>query len=396
MKIYVIGAGLGKAELISQNSLNIIQNSDMVITTDRLHEKFKSLNQNSISLPLSQIPQKIKENGSLKKIAILASGDIGFYSISSMLKEALSDFELEFISGTSSLQYLTAKMQIPYDNVKTVSVHGRERSVIPFVCYNERVFVLTGGKYKAHDVINELINAGLGNVFVTLGENLSDSNERIISDKACNLKDIMFDNLCVMLIENLNYHNANQVLRDSDFVRAKVPMTKEEIRNLSLSKLAINKSDIVYDIGAGTGSVSIAMAYKACEGFVYAIEKEQDAVELIGVNKAKLGAFNLIEKNAKAPEGIDELPTPNKVFIGGSSGNLDQIFDSVLSKNKNVRIVVNAITLETLNEAVNCFQKRSIEADIICVNVSKSETIGSYHMMKAQNPVYIISGESDE
>lgn len=393
MKITLIGAGLGKIELLSQKAINLITTADMVIATDRLYEKFKALNKNSISLTLSEITPYVKAGRNLRNIVILASGDVGFYSISKMLKASLFDFELDFLSGTSSLQYLTSKLQISYENIKTVSVHGREKSAIPFVCYNEFVFVLTGGKFKAHDVINELILADLTHVTVTVGENLSDDNERIITDNVKNLVGIEFDNLCVLLIENKNYKNPHKTLHDSDFVRADVPITKESIRNLSLCALDIMPDDIVYDIGAGTGSVSIAMAYRSYEGFVYAIEKEEDAVTLIHQNKQKLSAFNLKVINAKAPDGISELPSPNKVFIGGSSGNLDQIFTAVLAKNPHAKIVVNAITLQTIAEAVSCFESRSISTSITCVNVSLAQKIGKYDMMKSQNPVYIISGE---
>lgn len=396
MKIFVIGAGLGKIELLSQNSLNLIKTANLVISTDRLYEKFKELNKNSVCLSLSKIADRIKAESNLQSIVILASGDVGFYSISKTLKSSLLDYELEFVNGTSSLQYLSSKMQIPYNNIKTISVHGREKSIIPYVCYNECVFVLTGGKYKAHDVINELISVGLADVIVTVGENLSDKTERIITDTPHNLSGLKFDNLCVMIIQNNNYHNANIVLHDSDFIRAKVPMTKEDVRNLSLAKLEIMPTDVVYDIGAGTGSVSIAMAYKANESFVYAIEQKKDAVELIIKNKQKLGAFNLKHINAKAPDGICDLPAPDKVFIGGSSGNLDIILETVLEKNPNVKIIVNAITLETVNEAVTCFEKRNMDTDIICVNISKADKIGRYNMMKAQNPVYIISGKKGE
>jgi len=396
MKVYVIGAGPGKIDFLSGYAAEVIAEADLLIATDRLYEKFKLLNKNSVACSLSNMQEQIQANRAVNSIAILASGDVGFYSISSTLKKVLTGCEVTWINGISSMQYLMAKMQIAYENIKTVSVHGREVSIIPAVCYNETVFVLTGGKYKAHDVIDELILSGLGKVTVTVGENLSDASERILTETAQNLKGIPFQDLSVMLIHNKNYVNASLLLKDGDFTRAKVPMTKEEVRNLSLSKLNILPGDVVYDIGAGTGSVSIAMARLACESYVYAIEKEEDAVALLLQNREKLGAYNLKAIHAAAPEGIFDLPAPDKVFVGGSNGNLEKIFEAVLEKNPQVKIVVNAITLETLNEACTCFEKIGAEPEIFCVNSAKSEKIGRYHIMKAQNPVYIISGEKDE
>lgn len=393
MMVTIVGAGLGKIELLSQLAREKIQAADLVIATDRLYEKFCSLNKNSLSLPLSKIGEQIKMSQDLQNIVLLASGDVGFYSISKSLKDILSGHEIEFITGTSSLQYLASKLQISYENIKTVSVHGREQSAIPFVCYNERIFLLTGGKYKAHDVIEQLISSGLGEVAVTVGENLSDENERILTGKATELQGVQFDNLSVLLVENQGYVNRDKAVFDSDFVRSNVPMTKEDIRFLSLSILDIQPTDIVYDVGAGTGSVAIGMAYRASESFVYGIEKNEAAITLIHQNREKLGAYNLCVLNAKAPEGIAELPSPNKVFIGGSSGNLKEIFELLLKKNPAVKIVVNAITLQTLSEAISCFEEHQMKTSIRCINSSVSEKIGRYDMMKAQNPIYIISGE---
>lgn len=394
--VSIIGAGLGKIELLSEIALKKISGADLVISTDRLYEKFKHINKNSISLPLSQIEERIKSSPQYTHIALLASGDVGFYSISKSLKAMLSGCEVEFINGTSSLQYLAAKLQISYENIQTVSVHGRQLRVVPFVCYHERVFVLTGGEYKAQDVINQLVHAGLGEVAVTVGENLSEEHERILTNRAAALVGIQFDNLAVMLIENAKAIHCDKILCDNDFVRANVPMTKEDVRILSVAKLGILPADILYDIGAGTGSVSIVMAYRASEGFVYAIEKNEQAIELIQKNKEKLGAYNLNIISAKAPDGMGELPPPNKAFVGGSSGNLKQIFKVLLAKNAAVKIVVNAITLNTLSEAISCFEENEMECAITCVNIANAEKIAGYHMMKAQNPVYIISGEQHE
>lgn len=391
MNIFVVGAGLGDEAYLTGYAKNIICNAEIVITTKRIYEKMQRLNSNTVLIEISEIVPFILET-KYQSICILASGDIGFYSISNTIKDKLSQFNIEFVSGISSLQYLTAKLLIPYDDIKTISVHGREKSVIPYVCYNKKVFVLTGGKYKACDVINELNSCGLGEAMVTVGESLSDENERIITDKAKNLLHYKFDNLSVMLIVNEGFINPHTKIYDDEFIRGKSPMTKEAVRTLSISKLEIKPSDIVYDIGAGTGSVSIEMARCAYEGTVYAIEKEDYALELIEQNKAKFGAYNVSVINAVAPEGISHLPAPNKVFIGGSSGNLREIIDKILNKNKYAKIVVNAITLETLNEALVCFSDKNLATDIMCVNASVSERLGNYNMMKAQNPIYIVSG----
>ena len=169
-------------------------------------------------------------------------------------------------------------------------------------------------------------------------------------------------------------------------------MTKEEIRSISISKLRLNKEAIIYDIGAGTGSVSVEMALQAIDGVVYAIEKKSEAVDLIEENKKKFGADNLVVIDGIAPEAMEQLPEPTHAFIGGSSGNLKDIMMLLLYKNPKVRIVINAITLETISEALHCVKNLEVaEVEVVQISISKSQTIGDYHMMMGQNPVYIIS-----
>ena len=179
---------------------------------------------------------------------------------------------------------------------------------------------------------------------------------------------------------------------DSAFIRDKVPMTKEEIRTVSLSKLRLGRDSVCYDIGAGTGSVSVEMALRAPYGKVFAIEKKELAFELLKKNKKKFAAENLILIQGTAPEALEELPAPDQVFIGGSSGNMRQILELLLQKNPQVRIVINCIALETVAETLNCIKELAVtDTEIVQVSVSKAKEIGSYHMMMGENPIYIIS-----
>jgi precorrin-6Y C5,15-methyltransferase (decarboxylating) len=206
-----------------------------------------------------------------------------------------------------------------------------------------------------------------------------------------------FDSLSVICIENPLAANPHIPLKDSDFIRGDTPMTKEEVRWLSITKLGVTPQDVVFDIGAGTGSVAVEMARKAYEGFVYAIEVKKEACDLIRENAVKHGAFNLEIIHGEAPAVLDNLPSPDKAFVGGSSGNMDGILETLLKLNPAVKITANAITLQTINEIVTGFNKHGItNSDIVCVNIAQAKKIGGYDMMMAQNPVYIITGIPDE
>lgn len=393
MFVQMIGVGPGTEALLTPEALRKIKEADLVLTNERLFEAFGYLNPNSKCCTLSEIEALICEHKNLCKVAILASGDVGFYSLSNTLKTVLKDVQVEWINGISSLQYLAARLKQDYSSVKVVSVHGRDRSVIPYVSYHEHVFVLTGGAHKAHDVIADLVQSGLGSALVTVGENLSMTAERLITSEAHQLHDLRFDNLSVLWINNPHYVSRSNTLSDEDFERGSVPMTKGAVREYSLSKLDIQPGEVVYDLGAGTGSVAVAMARRAHESFVYAVEKSQDAIGLIRRNRQKLGAFNVKLIEGTAPECLEDLPAPDKVFIGGAGGKVDAVIDTVLRKNPKARIVVNAITLETLQETLLAFERHNLRSQIQCLAVTEVEAVGRYHMMKAQNPIYVMMGE---
>jgi precorrin-6Y C5,15-methyltransferase (decarboxylating) len=167
-------------------------------------------------------------------------------------------------------------------------------------------------------------------------------------------------------------------------------MTKSEIRALSVAKLKLSDDSVVYDVGAGTGSVSIEMALVAYNGKVFSIEKEDVAADLIEVNKKKFKTPNVTVIRGLAPEAMADLPTPTHAFIGGSSGNLKDIVACLLSKNPDIRIVINSVTIETMAETMDVIKDlKLVEEDVTCINVSRSRKLGRYHLMTAQNPVYI-------
>ena len=174
-------------------------------------------------------------------------------------------------------------------------------------------------------------------------------------------------------------------------------MTKEEVRAVSVAKLRLRRGMTVWDVGAGTGSVSVEIARVLREGAVYAVEREPDALALIEQNRAKFGLWNLRPVAGSAPGVLGELPAPDAVFVGGSSGNLAEIVGAALEKNPGARIVVNAVTLETVTEALGCFGRLSLRApDAVQLSVSRVREAGHYHMMQAQNPVWVLSAGGSE
>ena len=185
-------------------------------------------------------------------------------------------------------------------------------------------------------------------------------------------------------------------MRDEWFIRGEIPMTKSEVRAVSVSKLELCRDNIVYDIGAGTGSVSVEAALKVPEGHVYAFEQKEEGCALIRANAEKAGVKNLTVVPGKAPESLYGYPAPDRVFLGGSSGNMEEILDLVTELNPAVQLVINVIALESLSQAMEWFRKKGWEPEVVCMQVSRAAKRGPYHMMQAQNPIYILAAQGQQ
>jgi len=182
---------------------------------------------------------------------------------------------------------------------------------------------------------------------------------------------------------------------DAYFIRGKVPMTKEEVRAVTLSKLRIEDDSIVLDIGAGTGSVSVETAIQAPNGKVYAVEKNLDGIELIKENQKQFDLDNIKTIHGMAPEACPESIKYNRIFMGGTSGKMLDILKWCKTRlTEKGRIVVNTITIENTYRAIEAFKELEYKnIDVAQVQVSKGRFVGSVTMMESNNPVYIISAE---
>lgn len=395
MNVIVAGAGPGAPYLMTEQLKETLKAADVVISSVHFDGIIKGYFKLGIKDTIRYIENHKNERINL---LVLASGDTGFYSIAQTISRlAPKEINLRFLCGISSMQYFSAVMGISYSDMKLVSFHGRGGSIVPYVCYNKKVFSLTGGDSKVADILKELVEFGLGDVKVSVGERLSMDDEKITEGKAVDLLKMKFNPLSVMIIENENARNPLITLKDECFVRGRAPMTKEAVRELSAFELGIMPGDVVYDIGAGTGAMTCTMALRAHESFVYAIEKDENAYEVAKNNIDRLGVKNIKLISGEAPSiEMVEFPPADKAFIGGSSGNLKEIVDFILSKNSKTEILVTAVTMETISEAFTLFKSMGMEITSRLVSVSDAHKLGRYHLMKAENPVYLIKGVSKE
>ena len=408
-QLYLVGIGMGNEKNRTVEAEQICQSAELLIGARRMLQSVKTEGKAVFeSYKPDEIAAYLAEHPQYETAAVLLSGDIGFYSGAKKLYDAiertegLEQMEIYPVSGISSVVYFCGKLGVSWENVHLLSLHGRKQNLIDAVKYHEKVFVLCGEKDGIPKICCKLKEYGLGDVKVAVGTDLSYEQERIVQGTAESLMKEDFAPLSVLLICNPDVKKRiGHGLDDDLFLRGKVPMTKSEVRSISLSKLRLHKDAVVWDVGAGTGSVSIEAASLAKDGVVYAIEKKDEAIDLLEQNKRKFGTDNLEIIKGLAPEALEGLPAPTHAFIGGSSGNLKEILEVLLEQNPRVRVVINAIALETVAEAMQCLKSMAFtDVDIAQVSVAKGKKLGSYEMMMGQNPVYVISctgkGEEDE
>ncbi len=331
-----------------------------------------------------------------KSIAVIFSGDTGFYSGASALCRVLDAEGLAYTvePGVSSVQMLAAALGRPWQDWRLVSAHGCACDPVAECHKGVPTFFLTGGADTPATLCQKLADAGYGDVQATVGENLGGPKQRLVTDTVQVLAGQDFAPLSVLLVERCPTPPCRTPgLPDEAFIRGKTPMTKQEVRAAALAKLAVRPGDTLWDVGAGTGSVSVELALAAPEGQVYAVECDADACELIRQNRTKFAAPNLHLTEGLAPAALADWPAPDAVFIGGSKGNLRAIVDAALAANPDVRLCISAIALETLQEAVAALTAHGLAAQVTQIAVSRTKIAGHLHLLAANNPVFLIVRE---
>ena len=393
-QITLLGIGMGSRDTLTIEGEKALEKAELLIGARRIADSVKMPHHTVIyEYDSEKILKCIEENSQYEHIVIALSGDVGFYSGAKKLLHNLGE-DTRVICGISSVVYFMAKAGLSWDDAKIVSAHGRNCNLVSLICHSKKVFSILGTKDGISSLAGRLVSYGMGDVLLYVGENLSYENEKIFVKPAKELVSYEGDALCVVCAYNENASElmSTHGIKDECFIRGKAPMTKEEVRTVSLMKLGLSEDSVCYDVGAGTGSVAVEMALRAHQGKVYAIEKKEDALALILENKKKFAADNLEIVGGCAPEAMEELPVPTHAFIGGSSGNLKDIIRLLLNKNPEVKIVINCITLETVGEAMEAIREFDFqEKDIVQMSVSRSKEVGRYHMMMGENPIYIFT-----
>lgn len=393
MKVTLIGLGCGDTGTMTTHAREALARAEVILGAKRLLESLPEAGARRFAeIRPEAIRDRLKE-GPWEDACVVLSGDTGFYSGAKKLIPLLeaAQMSVEVIPGVSSLQYFAAKLRTPWQDWRLCSAHGVEIDPVAEVCRGQDVFFLTGGAITPAELCRRLTAAGLGGLPAAVGENLAYPQERIRRGTAQELAEETFAPLSVMLAAAPpRPRRSLPGIPDEEFSRGQVPMTKQEVRAAILAKLAPQPEEICWDIGAGTGSVSVELALNS-RG-VWAVERKPEACDLIRENRRKFAAWNLRLVEGAAPEALAGLPTPDVVFVGGSGRQMGGILEKIAQTAPQARVCVSAIALETLHEAAQGLSKLGYQVEITQLSVSRTREVGDLHLLLAQNPVFLILG----
>ena len=409
MEIVLAGIGMGNKSCLTKEVEKAINEADILLGAERMLENFypklekHSFYQAKQIIPYLQEVQRKNLFREDKKVVILFSGDSGFYSgcqgIYEALKREIQEERLiasvRILPGISSVAYLAACIGESYEDADIYSIHGKKMcNFVHKIKNSPKIFLLTSGIKDINWLGKLLLEADMSECEVITGYQLSYQEQWIRNytpEECCKLEG---EGLYTCLLKNPHAikRKLTHGMRDETFIRDKVPMTKEEIREVSICKLRLNEWSIVYDIGSGTGSIAVEIAALSDTIQVYALEQKANAVSLIEKNKKKFCMQNIRIVEAMAPEALSELPAATHALIGGSSGKLKEILSSLKQINSKMRIVIHAISMETICEIKEILSRYKVKGEeVIQLQVSKAKKMGNYHLMQSENPVWICS-----
>lgn len=391
--IDVVSAGPGNEDLLTAQARRTLDEADAVFCADRTQTL---VGNPAVCRHLTPFSKALEDMETLRaeglRVAVLLSGDAGLYSMLPLLSERFGREALRVHPGVSSLQAFCARLGIPWQQARILSAHGKQLTPSA-LCHTVRsgrmTLLLLDAEHNPRWIRQSLKDGGLENADITVGERISYPDECIGP-----WEDREYDPLSVALIENrmAGWTPRAFALPDDAFIRGKTPMTRREIRAQVAAELNLIPDAVIWDIGAGTGSVTVECALQCPFGRVYAVERDPDALKLIEENIRQFHLQNVDVVAGSAPKALENLPAPTHVFLGGTGGHAAEILALLEKLDTPVRLCGTAVTLESIRVFFDLLQKKK-NFSAVQIAVSRAELMGGYHMLRAQNPVFVFSAD---
>jgi precorrin-6Y C5,15-methyltransferase (decarboxylating) len=334
-------------------------------------------------------------------VCVLASGDPMFFGIGALVIKKVGAEHVEVIPQPSSIQWAFARAGMKWDDAAFLSLHGRSRvGFLTRLKREAKVALFTDETNSPTRLAAHMLEHGEIGWKAWVCENLAGPGERIRSFTIADLAttdDVGPLNVLLLVRNDAAWRRPPAIpfLHEDAFAKRmpkKGLITKREVRLLSLATLGIRPDSVVWDIGAGSGSVSIEAALLAPEGKVYAIEIDPEGVEICRENVLAHAVDNVEVIAGRAPEALADLDTPDAVFVGGSKGSMRDIIEVALERlTPGGRLVVNAITLENAGEAYQAFRERGLVPEVTLLQISRGEPLARYLRYEALNPIQIFA-----
>lgn len=399
--VAIIGMGLAPKDLTAEH-LKIIDEADILVGGKRLLDYFTqcSAQKKTIDRNLKGLIDFIKNRMASQSIVVLASGDPLFFGIGARLVKALGEENVVIYPNISSVAAAFARIKEPWSDVRVISLHGRNNESVLFKALEKEnvVAVFTDPKNNPAWLAQRLIEEDFINFKLCVLESLGTAEERFnwySPDRAAGMV-FAEPNLAILKRSSEGLKGMKPLhlgVPDNYYDHQQGLITKSEIRAITLSKLRLLKDHVLWDLGAGSGSVSIEASLLVPSGKVFALEKKPERIQQIEINKNRFGVTNLEIVHAVLPDGLERLPQPDRIFIGGGGRDLQKIINAAVPFLKpGGLVVVNTVLMQNIQTAAATLKALDFKPSIVQVQISRSQDMPWGDRLEAQNPVWIVSG----
>lgn len=395
--VTILGLGASPSQL-TQEALEELSSADLVLGAQRMIQSLASyLPENPspelfVSYKPEEIGEKIRSSHSHHPVVVV-SGDVGFYSLAESIQNRLKDHPTRLIPGIASPIAFYARLGRPWQNVVLASLHGRDCPVASLIRRHPEVCFLLGS--SVGELVQSVEVAQLSHVTFVLGERIGYPDEAVTPLSLDELKGHSLRSPALISVINPSPQSQLQVgIPDEQWIRGSRPMTKSPVRAQILSALHLSETDCCWDVGCGTGSVSIEMALNAWRGQVWAFDCEPEAIRLTQENGGRFHVDNLHTALGKAPEVLSQAPKPDAVFVGGGGQDLPAILESILAKAPTCRLVATAILPESLTRLTTTLKRYPSRRNrVSLITGAEGRPTECGHLFSAYNPIYLIQSE---
>ena len=396
--VIVVGVDPRGIGVMGQDAQALISQSDELWGSPRLlklwprYAGLKILLGHGLLEKIAQLPDR--PDG--RRIVILASGDPGFFGIAASLLNVLPAQEVRIYPAVSSLQAAFARVGIPWHDAIFTSAHARPMAeVIGCARRFAKVGILTDPQQHPGWIAQHLLAAGVADCRAVVIEHIGDFDEKTIDTRLKNLPEMTFMTLNVLLLihdTDWRSYPAIHIREDESYCHKKGLITKRDIRLASIFRLALRELDVVWDIGAGSGAMSVEMAEIVCRGKVFAVEQDEECLDCIRENITRFGVMNMSVVEGEAPQVLADLPLPNAIFIGGTGGRLLDILEWINGHVlPDTRLVANFTLLENTAKAKAWMAGHGWNPQLTQAQFSYGSPVGRGTRLAPINPVFIIN-----